>query len=558
MATHGGEIVADELMLALLTGEDVTVPTINTADSEFQIPGDNTSDAYDVLLKLTNADLTTGAINGTGSFDKLMVGVAAQLQGEYDAGRITGAEYSKAYITLTQSALATSLQFLLGKDASYWQAVQAQTQAVIARVQLATVKAENARAQIEALTAKSNYALTKLKLATEDVQYGSLKYKLDNIDPLQVTQLTLQNSGITTSNLGLSINNDIASYNLTTTLPKQSLMLDAQTAQTTAQTSHIGKQELATVQQTSNLESQQAQVETETNKLIYELTYRIPEEVQLIKLNQDQVIAQNNKVATDTIIAIKQGHLVDAQTCQVSSETNRIKAEVALKLPEEVELVKLNQLQLTAQTNQTTYTTQHLLPAQLAQITGETSKINYEVLNILPKQGGLLTEQTLQVTAQTDGVTKTNVGIDTANSIASYNLATVLPKQQEILVEQLATAVVDKNTKSYNLTNILPVQKLSLQEQAEAQRGQTMDTRSDGTTPIAGSIGKQNSLYAQQVVSYQKDSQLKAAKVFSDVWITCRSIDEGFPLPKQFDAEDVANYATEKVFQAIIDDNDLG
>lgn len=552
MATNGAEVIASELMTALLTGVDVTVPTINTADSEFQIPGDNTSDAYDVLLKLTNADLTTGAINGTGSFDKLMVGVAAQLQGEYDAGRITGAEYSKAYITLTQSALATSLQFLLGKDASYWQAVQAQTQAVIARVQLATVKAENARAQIEALTAKSNYALTKLKLATEDVQYGSLKYKLDNIDPLQVTQLTLQNSGITTSNLGLSINNDIASYNLTTTLPKQSLMLDAQTAQTTAQTSHIGKQELATVQQTSNLESQQAQVETETNKLIYELTYRIPEEVQLIKLNQDQVIAQNNKVATDTIIAIKQGHLVDAQTCQVSSETNRIKAEVALKLPEEVELVKLNQLQLTAQTDQTTYTTQHLLPAQLAQITGETSKINYEVLNILPKQGGLLTEQTLQVTAQTDGVTKTNVGIDTANSIASYNLTTVLPKQQEILVEQLATAVVDKNTKSYNLTDILPVQKLNLQEQAEAQRGQTMDTRSNGITPIAGSIGKQNALYAQQIISYQKDSQLKAGKIFSDIWTVQKTVDESPNVPDAFGYETIND-----VMQTIITSNDL-
>ena len=505
MATNGAETIANELMAALLTGVDVTVPTINTANSEFQIPGDTTSDAYDVLLKLTNADLTTGTINGTGSFDKLMVGVAAQLQGEYDAGRITGAEYSKAYITLTQSALATSLQFLLGKDASYWQAVQAQTQAVIARVQLATVKAENARAQIEALTAKSNYALTKLKLATEDVQYGSLKYKLGNIDPLQVTQLTLQNSGITTSNLGLSINNDIASYNLTTTLPKQSLMLDAQTAQTTAQTSHIGKQELATVQQTSNLESQQAQVETETNKLIYELTHRIPEEVQLIKLNQDQVIAQNNKVATDTIIAIKQGHLVDAQTCQVSSETNRIKAEVALKLPEEVGLIKLNQLQLTAQTGQTTYTTQHLLPAQLA-----------------------------QVTAQTDGVTKTNVGIGTANSIASYNLTTVLPKQQEILVEQLATAVVDKNTKSYNLTYILPAQKLNLQEQAEAQRAQTLDTRSDGVTAVAGSVGKQNALYAQQVISYQKDAELKAGKVFSDIWTVRKTVDEGTGLPGNF------------------------
>lgn len=369
MATNGAEVIASELMTALLTGEDVSIPTIDFSGSEYSIPGDINSDAYDVLVRLSDSDLTTGAINGTGAFDKLMVGVAAQLQREYDAGRITGAEYSKAYITLTQSALATSLQFLLGKDASYWQAVQAQTQAVIARVQLATVKAENARAQIEALTAKSNYALTKLKLATEDVQYGSLKYKLDNIDPLQVTQLTLQNSGITTSNLGLSINNDIASYNLTTTLPKQSLMLDAQTA---------------------------------------------------------------------------------------------------------------------------------------------------------------------QVTAQTDGVTKTNVGIDTANSIASYNLTTVLPKQQEILVEQLATAVVDKNTKSYNLSDILPAQKLNLSEQAEAQRAQTLDTRSDGVTAVAGSIGRQNALYAQQVISYQKDAELKAGKVFSDIWTVRKTVDEGTGLPGNF------------------------
>ena len=487
MATNGAEIVASELMTALLTGVDVTVPTINTADSEFQIPGDNTSDAYDVLLKLTNADLTTGAINGTGSFDKLMVGVAAQLQGEYDAGRITGAEYSKAYITLTQSALATSLQFLLGKDASYWQAVQAQTQAVIARVQLATVKAENARAQIEALTAKSNYALTKLKLATEDVQYGSLKYKLDNIDPLQVTQLTLQNLGITTSNLGLGINNDIASYNLATTLPKQALLLDGQSSNLTAQTNHIVKQQL-------NTEAQTLQVTAQKDLLAYDLAWIKPVEL-------------TNLTTTGTNLGI-QGTLLSSQKA--------------------------------------------LTDNQALDVVANTSKVNYEVANILPKQYGLLTEQILQVTAQTAGTTKTNVGIDTANSIASYNLTTVLPKQQEILVEQLATAVVDKNTKSYNLTDILPVQKLSLQEQAEAQRGQTMDTRSDGTTPITGSIGKQNSLYAQQVVSYQRDSQLKAAKVFSDVWITCRSIDEGFPLPTQFDTA-----ATQAAMQAIITANGL-
>ena len=424
MATNGAEIVASELMVALLTGEDVSIPAIDFSGSEYSIPGDINSDAYDVLVRLSDSDLTTGAINGTGSFDKLMVGVAAQLQGEYDAGRITGAEYSKAYITLTQSALATSLQFLLGKDASYWQAVQAQTQAVIARVQLATVKAENARAQIEALTAKSNYALTKLKLATEDVQYGSLKYKLDNIDPLQVTQLTLQNLGITTSNLGLGINNDIASYNLATTLPKQALLLDGQSSNLTAQTNHIVKQQLNT----------------------------------------------------------------EAQT-----------------------------LQVTAQTAGTTKTNTGIDIAN--------SIASYNLTAVLPAQVAMSNAQ--------------KIGQDKQNDTAAYNLSTILVKQAGLLDEQIASAAKDTDTKTYNLTEIMPAQKLNLQEQAEAQRAQTLDTRSNGVTAVAGSIGRQNALYAQQVVSYQKDAELKAGKVFSDIWTVRKTVDEGTGLPAAFDTANI-------------------
>jgi hypothetical protein len=371
MATHGGEIVADELMVALLTGEDVTIPVIDLDSTEFQIPGDTNSDAYSILSKLTNADLTTGSITGTGTFDKLMVGVAAQLKGEFDNNRITGAEYTKAYIGITQSALSIAAQFLLGKDSAYWQAVQAQALAVTARLQLQTAKIQNAAAKLEAMTTKANYALTKLKLSILDTEYATGQYNLDNLLPSQLAQTNAQTS--------------LLSYDLTAVKP--------------------------------------------------------------------------------------------------------------------VEVANLN------------------------------------------KQGTLLDSQKL--------------GQDKQNDTAAYNLSTILVKQAGLLDEQIAGAAKDTDTKTYNLTDIMPVQKLSLQEQAEAQRGQTMNTRSDGTTPIAGSIGKQNELYAQQVVSYQKDSQLKAAKVFSDVWITCRSIEEGFPLPKQFDYLST-DYATEKVFQAIIDDNDLG
>lgn len=308
MATHGGEIVADELMLALLTGEDVTIPVIDLDSTEFQIPGGTNSDAYSILSKLTNADLTTGSITGTGTFDKLMVGVAAQLKGEFDNNRITGAEYTKAYIGITQSALSIAAQFLLGKDSAYWQAVQAQALAVTARLQLQTAKIQNAAVKFEAMTAKANYALSKLKLSSLDVEFATGKYNLEN----------------------------------------------------------------------------------------------------------------------------------------------------------------------------------------------------------------------------------------------------VLPKQAALLDEQLAGAIKDTQTKTYTLDELMPIQKLSLQEQAEAQRAQTMDTRSDGITPITGSIGKQNSLYAQQIISYQKDSQLKAGKIFSDIWTVQKTVDESPDVPDAFGYETINS-----VMQKIITSNGL-
>ncbi len=376
MATNGGDVLASELMAALLTGEDVSIPVIDLDSTEFQIPGDTNSDAYSVLHKLTNADLTTGSITGTGTFDKLMVGVAAQLKSEFDNNRITGAEYTKAYIGITQSALSIAAQFLLGKDSAYWQAVQAQALAVTARLQLQTAKIQNAAAKLEAMNVKATFALNKLKLATLDSEYATSTYNLNNI------------------------------------LPKQNDVLEQQ-----------------------------------------------------------------------VLSAVK-----DAQTK------------------------------------------------------------DYTYAYILPIQRLIAQEQAESARAQTMDVRSDNITA-VAGSIG---------RQNELYAQQIASVAKDTDTKTYNLTNIMPIQKLSLQEQAEAQRGQTMNTRSDGTTPIAGSIGKQNELYAQQVVSYQKDSQLKAAKVITDVWITCRSIAEDFPLPKQFDYLDSEHYATEKVFQAIIDDNDLG
>jgi hypothetical protein len=180
------------LMISLLAGEDLTIPTVDFNNPAFQLPAELTSDLYKSVVSLKNEDLTSGAVDGTGTFDVLMRGFKAHLKEEYNATRITGAEYTKAFITLTQSAMQSAVQFLLGRDAAYWQAVLAQSQAITARLALETAKVQYLATLMEALNIRANYALTKLKLATEDVQFATGEYQLNNILPQQKLLLVEQ------------------------------------------------------------------------------------------------------------------------------------------------------------------------------------------------------------------------------------------------------------------------------------------------------------------------------------------------------------------------------
>jgi hypothetical protein len=192
MPTYNGDINANQLMISLLAGEDLTIPTVDFNNPAFQLPAELTSDLYKSVVSLKNEDLTSGAVDGTGTFDVLMRGFKAHLKEEYNATRITGAEYTKAFITLTQSAMQSAVQFLLGRDAAYWQAVLAQSQAITARLALETAKVQYLATLMEALNIRANYALTKLKLATEDVQFATGEYQLNNILPQQKLLLVEQ------------------------------------------------------------------------------------------------------------------------------------------------------------------------------------------------------------------------------------------------------------------------------------------------------------------------------------------------------------------------------
>ena len=80
------------------------------------------------------SDLTTGAINGTGSFDVMMQVVKLHLQEEYDAQRITGKEYATVYIGAMTAVMQSSVGFL----ANINQARQLNAQFALIRQQVVT------------------------------------------------------------------------------------------------------------------------------------------------------------------------------------------------------------------------------------------------------------------------------------------------------------------------------------------------------------------------------------------------------------------------------------
>ena len=186
------EVEANRLLEELTKGDDFTLPDIDMSGPEWDIPGGDGSPIFGAITKITNESLTTREVGGSGTFDALMESAHNHLKAEFKANRITGGEYTKAYIAMMESCMSNAVQFLLGRDQAYWAAALAQIQAVTARVQLATTKAQFVLAKIQALSAKSEYALTKMKIATESETYCAALFNADQMLPQQLKLLTEQ------------------------------------------------------------------------------------------------------------------------------------------------------------------------------------------------------------------------------------------------------------------------------------------------------------------------------------------------------------------------------
>lgn len=122
------------------------------------------------MADITLAQLTSGAVTGTGVFDVLMKATKAHLQQEYDAGRITGKEYANVYLGSMQSVMAQSVQFILGEQQADKQAELTDAQRVLTELQQDTALKQQLK-----LDAETNLLVQKLateRAQTEDLQVG--------------------------------------------------------------------------------------------------------------------------------------------------------------------------------------------------------------------------------------------------------------------------------------------------------------------------------------------------------------------------------------------------
>lgn len=181
---------AQDAYTELAPDADFPQLSLDLTGGEYELPAQGAGNAlYDSLTKIELTNLTDGDIDGVGTFDKLMASMKAHLEEEFQCNRITGEEYTKAYIALTTAALTTGMNFLFQRDQIFlqnqltqMQARAAEIQAVTAGAQLEQTKQDAIKSQFDALNSRATFAVTKMQLARAVAEVSHVEKQIEVSD----------------------------------------------------------------------------------------------------------------------------------------------------------------------------------------------------------------------------------------------------------------------------------------------------------------------------------------------------------------------------------------
>jgi len=317
-------------------------------------------------------------------------------------------------------------------------------------------------------------------------------------------------------------------------------------------------------------QKQQDQITASIRQTDYVTDFQLPAEVANLTKAGLNTEAQTTNIAQTTANLVKQGNLLDSQktvtdkqALQVEAETTQIAYKTTYVMPEEVEILKRNQTQITSQIAEIDYRTDTLLPSQTAQTTAQTSEITYRVANLLPAQVANQTKQTALLEYDLASIKPQELAL-LQQQQAKLNYETeeiiqrvevVVPNQmaqitsERLRIDQIRANLVLESTNiskqgslidsqkestdaqiaqvSYTTSSVLPAQVLLTNAQKESAAAQTAlyaqktttELAQTTTTPESGSVmGVQNLLMNRQAENYLRDAEQKAAKLMLETW----------------------------------------
>lgn len=203
MTTCNAEDRANDLAVSL-GGAGTSVPalTLTGSDYSFDPSTQGSNPLFATPEDIVIADVTQTTVEGAGAFDVMMRGVNAQIENQYDKGRITGAEFAQAYVTLVETTLNNAVQYTLTKDQARFSAISAQMQgrkaqieATTALVDLETAKMSSYKLRADAENSNAQFRLTKMETAAAEARYcltnaerGQVEFTLDKMLPVTLAQ----------------------------------------------------------------------------------------------------------------------------------------------------------------------------------------------------------------------------------------------------------------------------------------------------------------------------------------------------------------------------------
>jgi hypothetical protein len=291
------------------------------------------------MVDITIDEITESTLDGSGYFDKFMLGVNAHLKEQYDKHRIKSSEYSGVYLGALQSALTEAVKLAVGR-----QLASAQADLAIANTSKVEVDKDLVRAEISLKNAQTDNVITEKGLISERIT------NLEKDTLIKIQQELLEKEKI------LQAQEDIK---------KTSKEIDKLVA------------DIAKVNQdTANALSQNAVIVAEASRVLAS-TDKIIADTKLTNKQVDKVTKEIDLLTQEILVKSKEVQLMIAKISLMGKEELKVVAETSL-IATRVKLVGKEIEKLTEEIKNLVETTK-LTTAKTSQIKCETNKCGSEI-----------------------------------------------------------------------------------------------------------------------------------------------------------------------------------